>query len=172
MAGALEMQGISNWKIDRHAGAVVKTVGDAIMAAFLEPVNAVRAMVELQSGMERYNRMHPDQEPLVVKPGVHVGACLAVRLNDRLDYFGTTVNLAARVQNEARGMDLVLSDSMMVDPEVRAYLETVPTQQRDVRQVILKGLSGTHHLTFINLDGGALVESNGEIGAGSARTAV
>jgi len=46
-----------------------------------------------------------------------------VTLNDRLDYFGRTVNLAARLQNESRGGDIVISEEMAQDPAVMILLE-------------------------------------------------
>src|SRR3546814_2334232 len=44
-------------------------------------------------------------EAIVIKLGLHRGPCIAVTLNDRLDYFGSTVNLAARLQGQSRGGD-------------------------------------------------------------------
>jgi len=153
--------------IDLNRGAVVKTVGDAVMAAFESSVDAVRAALDLQAGIERYNRSRPGKEPLVVKPGVHAGPALAVRLNGRLDYFGTTVNLAARVQNEARGLDLVLSEAVVADPAVGELLASMSGHRREVRDVSLKGLSGTHALTFWCLDPEVLLGSQATVGAGS-----
>ena len=47
-------------------------------------------------------------------------------LNDRLDYFGTTVNLAARLQDKSEGEDLILSANLMDDPAVAPLLEGLP----------------------------------------------
>ena len=55
---------------------------------------------------------------ILVKLGLHSGPCIAVTLNDRLDYFGRTVNLAARLQGESRGGDIVLSKDMAASPEI------------------------------------------------------
>src|SRR5437870_8905370 len=60
--------------------------------------------------------------PLTLKAGVHVGPCIAVTLNDRLDYFGSTVNLAARLEGQSTGNDIVVSSAVYSDPEVRELL--------------------------------------------------
>ena len=83
-----------------HDGAVVKTIGDAVMASFGDPANAVKAALAMQARIA-------DHE-LVLKLGVHVGPSVVVNLNDRLDYFGSTVNMAARLQGQSQGGDIVL----------------------------------------------------------------
>jgi class 3 adenylate cyclase len=60
--------------------------------------------------------------PLTLKAGVHTGPCIAVTLNDRLDYFGSTVNLAARLEGQSTGDDVVISTAVYSDPEVRELL--------------------------------------------------
>ncbi|MFO1082025.1 MAG: adenylate/guanylate cyclase domain-containing protein [Reyranellaceae bacterium] len=97
-----------------HDGAVVKTIGDAVMAAFDDPARAVQAALAMQ--------MRIADHKLVLKLGIHAGPSVVVTLNDRLDYFGSTVNLAARLQGEARGGDLVLSRAVAEDPGVRPLL--------------------------------------------------
>ncbi len=107
--------------VRRHDGAIVKTIGDAVMAAFADPADGVRAAREIQRGIESFNR-ESGGEAVVIKMGLHAGPCIAVTLNDRLDYFGSTVNMAARLQGESRGGDIVLSDELARDPAVAAVL--------------------------------------------------
>jgi len=104
-----------------HQGAVVKTIGDAILAAFHDPAAALAAAVEMQRRVAGFNA-EQDGPGIVLKVGLHDGPAIAVTLNDRLDYFGATVNLAARLQGESRGGDVVLSCSMADDPQVAAAL--------------------------------------------------
>jgi class 3 adenylate cyclase len=59
---------------------------------------------------------------LSVKLGVSAGACLAVRANERLDFFGTTVNLAARFEARAKGGQLVVTKELAAHPRVQALL--------------------------------------------------
>jgi class 3 adenylate cyclase len=93
-------------------GAVVKAMGDAIMAVFPRPVCAVRAMLAAQQAVAG--------RPLALKVGIHHGPCIAVSQNGSLDYFGSTVNLAARLVGISTGDDVVLSEAVRSDPEVTA----------------------------------------------------
>ncbi|GHD53300.1 hypothetical protein GCM10017083_29810 [Thalassobaculum fulvum] len=105
-------------------GAIVKTIGDAVMAAFAEPADAVRAAVAVQAGVAEFNGRQ-DGEAIAIKMGVHAGHCIAVTLNDRLDYFGQMVNLAARLQGLARSGEVLLSESLADDPKVLEVLADV-----------------------------------------------
>src|SRR6266446_7095627 len=91
---------ILNEIVAAEAGAVVKTIGDAVMATFPTPNRAVAAALRMREAMHRLNDGH-NSHHLLLKIGIHEGPCLAVVLNDRQDYFGTTVNIAARVQGLA-----------------------------------------------------------------------
>jgi class 3 adenylate cyclase len=83
-----------------EGGAVVKTIGDAVMATFPTPDRAVAAALRMREAMRDLNEAH-GREDLLLKIGLHEGPCLAVTLDERQDYFGQTVNIAARVQNLA-----------------------------------------------------------------------
>jgi class 3 adenylate cyclase len=100
-------------------GALVKTIGDAVMAVFRCPAGAVRAMLHAQ---QRLASAAAGMQPLSLKAGLHTGPCIAVTLNDRLDYFGSTVNMAARLEGQSTGDDVVISSAVYSDPEVRALL--------------------------------------------------
>ncbi|MGH6895679.1 MAG: adenylate/guanylate cyclase domain-containing protein [Geminicoccaceae bacterium] len=114
--------------VREHDGSVVKTIGDAVMAAFADPVDAVAAALTVQARLDDFNR--GDGPAITIKLGVHCGPCIAVTLNDRLDYFGSTVNLAARLQSESVGGDIVLSAEVFADPRVRELLRgQMPLEQ-------------------------------------------
>src|SRR6202795_2222123 len=83
--------------ISSEKGAVVKTIGDAVMATFIKPEHAIVAGMRMRAAMAALNAQR-GTEDLIVKIGIHEGPCLAVMLNERQDYFGQTVNIAARVQ--------------------------------------------------------------------------
>jgi class 3 adenylate cyclase len=100
-------------------GAMVKTIGDAVMAVFRSPAGAVRAMLHAQ---QRLATAAEGMQPLSLKAGLHTGPCIAVTLNDRLDYFGSTVNMAARLEAQSTGDDVVISSAVYSDPEVRELL--------------------------------------------------
>ena len=109
--------------ISEQDGALVKTIGDAVMAVFRRPANALHAMLEAQ---ERLANPPDGMLPLTLKAGMHTGPCIAVTLNDRLDYFGSTVNLAARLEGQSTGGDVVVSNAVYSDPEVRELLKGCP----------------------------------------------
>jgi class 3 adenylate cyclase len=100
-------------------GALVKTIGDAVMAVFRKPVSALRAMLSAQ---EMLAMPRAGVAPLTLKAGVHTGPCIAVTLNDRLDYFGSTVNMAARLESLSTGDDVIISRALYDDPEVRTFV--------------------------------------------------
>ena len=89
-----------NQVVAAEAGAVVKTIGDAVMATFPTPDRAVAAALHMREAIRNLDH-GPEREEMLLKIGIHEGPCLAVSLNDRLDYFGQTVNIAARVQGLA-----------------------------------------------------------------------
>ena len=104
--------------IDAEGGALVKTIGDAVMAVFRRPLTALKAVLRAQKELDELGA-----RPLMLKAGIHTGPCIAVTLNERLDYFGSTVNLTARIQRFSEGGDVVISDAMRRDPEVSEFLE-------------------------------------------------
>ena len=96
-------------------GALIKVVGEGILAAFADPVAAVRVGLDLPC-------VPSAGPPLRPRAAVHRGPALAVTLNDQLDYFGATVSRATRLLGSARGGELALSPSLAADPEVAALL--------------------------------------------------
>jgi class 3 adenylate cyclase len=102
-------------------GAVIKTLGDAVMAAFVTPADAVWAAIAMRDEIARFNARRLGQE-LILKVGIHRGAAIAVTLNDRLDYFGQTVNIAARVQGLADGDEICLTRDVYDADGVAALL--------------------------------------------------
>jgi class 3 adenylate cyclase len=113
----------------RHGGAIIKTIGDAVMAAFLSPADAVQAALEMRGEIAAFNRDRPDRE-LVLKIGIHKGAAIAVTLNDRLDYFGQTVNIAARVQALADADEIFVSEDVFEAEGVAPALAGWPVDKQ------------------------------------------
>jgi class 3 adenylate cyclase len=107
--------------IAERDGAIVKTIGDAVMAVFRKPVNALMAMLDVQLVLAN----PPDGVmPLQLKAGMHAGPCIAVTLNDRLDYFGSTVNMAARLEGLSNGSDVIISRAIFDDASVADLLNS------------------------------------------------
>ncbi|MBC8030363.1 MAG: hypothetical protein H7Z16_09645 [Pyrinomonadaceae bacterium] len=107
--------------IAEEDGALVKTIGDAVMAVFRRPASALKAMLSAQ---EMLASPPEGVAPLTLKAGIHSGPCIAVTLNDRLDYFGSTVNMAARLEGLSTGNDVIISRALYDDPEVRELLDS------------------------------------------------
>ena len=138
--------GIMERVIAQHGGAIVKTMGDAVMATFSRPAPAVLAAIEsVQTSLKDNERLE-----IGIKLGVHEGACLAVRANDRLDFFGTTVNVAARLQGKADTSELVVTRALSEDPTIQPLLAGL--QCRDF-EAGLKGISEAQTLRAYDLAG-------------------
>ena len=108
--------------IATESGAVVKTIGDAVMATFPTPDRALAAALHIRDAMGALNAQHQNED-LLLKIGLHEGPCLAVMLNDRQDYFGQTVNIAARVQGLAVSHSILATSSVVLHPQVSERLE-------------------------------------------------
>jgi class 3 adenylate cyclase len=111
----------------RHGGAVVKTIGDAVMAVYPDAARAIGAALDMRSTVERFNRDAPERA-MSLKIGVHHGAAIAVTLNDELDYFGHTVNIASRVQEMADAAEIWITEEVWRYPGVQALLEPYPAE--------------------------------------------
>ncbi len=110
--------------VGKHHGAVVKTIGDAVMATFMVSTDAINALFAMQEAFEAYNVQEKIPEGhIIIKVGGHRGPCIAVNSNDRLDYFGHTVNIAARVQGLSTGRDIMLTRSFYEEPFVKDIVD-------------------------------------------------
>jgi len=133
-------------------GTVVKTIGDAVMAVFDEPVRAMECALRMQVDFDRYvEGLHLDH-PLSLKVGLHVGSALCVHSDAAgLDYFGGTVNLAARAQGAAHGRETVWTQAVHEDTAVGALLRA-----RGCRPIAFKtGLKGLGEVPLYRLSAGA-----------------
>ena len=122
-----------------EGGAVVKTIGDAVMATFPTPDRALAAALAMREAMRALNAER-NSEDLLLKIGMHEGPCLAVMLNDRLDYFGQAVNIAARVQGLAMSRSIFATQPVIMHKKsgellVAAGLKPV------LQQAMLRGVA-------------------------------
>src|SRR4029077_7252504 len=109
--------------IASERGAVVKTIGDAVMATFATPDRAVAAAIRMREAMSDLGAERQHQS-LHLKMGIHEGSCLAVILNEQQDYFGQTVNIASRVQGLAASRAIMVTESVVENAQARTLLET------------------------------------------------
>ena len=134
---------VLNEIVATEAGAVVKTIGDAVMATFPSPDRALTAALRMREAMGRLNDGHNGHD-LLLKIGIHEGPCLAVVLNDRQDYFGTTVNIASRVQGLADSRSILATGPVVEHPQASSLLATnglSPVAQRRALRGIAEELA-------------------------------
>jgi len=134
-----EHYGVLNKAILHQHGAVVKTIGDAIMATFTQPIEAVGAGLEMLEELRKLNQAS-HREDLILKIGIHRGAAISVTLNDRIDYFGQTVNIASRVQSSAGGEEIFLTEEIYCSAGVQDMLKNRHCHTEPI-QVQLKGIT-------------------------------
>jgi class 3 adenylate cyclase len=108
---------ILNEIVATERGAVVKTIGDAVMATFPTPDRAMAAALKMREALKDL------KDELLLKIGIHEGPCLAVSLNDRQDYFGRTVNIAARVQGLATSRSICATRRVVTDSAASKLLQ-------------------------------------------------
>lgn len=108
--------------ISKYDGAIVKTIGDAIMGIFLLPVNAVLYAIQVQKEIKELNKKEYGENVIILKVGIHGGPVLAVNQNEKLDYFGKTVNLAARVEGKCKGGDIVITRTLYENEAVKELI--------------------------------------------------
>lgn len=123
--------------VRRHQGNIVKTSGDGVHAAFPTPEDAIRAAIDIQQAMTSFNqRLAP--EAISVRIGLHCGSSIAVTLNDRLDYYGRSVNLAARLESLGSEGEIVMSGTFASDPTVN---EIIADYDKREDAILIKGFA-------------------------------
>ena len=111
--------------VAEERGGIVKTIGDSVMAVFREPVSAIKAVERIQQIFSTSTSMG---DSFKLKAGIHYGDCTAVNLNGRTDYFGNTVNIAARLVDVAKEKEVIISESVFDHPDVKLYLDKQKTK--------------------------------------------
>jgi len=121
--------------IAEEGGGIVKTMGDAVMATFRHPIDALKAVWKAQTIIAERG------EPMLwLKVGLHKGPCIVVNLNDRLDYFGSTVNMTARLPGFSKGGELIFTEDFYSDPEIRDFIgKNIPSNALSQFSGDLKG---------------------------------
>ncbi len=123
--------------VAQYEGATIKTIGDAVMATFMTPLDGVRAALGMHAAIDEFNANI--SEKLSLKIGLHRGQSILVTLNDKLDYFGQTVNIAARVQGLSGPGEIYLTQAIFDYPGVREALTGRSTVAPE--EAALKGVS-------------------------------
>jgi adenylate cyclase len=136
--------------ITARRGTLVKTIGDAVMAAFVEERDAIAAAVEMLERFPTFRGGLPEADRTYLKVGVYAGPCYVVTANGILDYFGQTVNLAARLQGAAGAGEVVLVEAVAEEAHQQGWLGQHALGERF--DAVLKGLDGPVRVTRIPVD--------------------
>jgi class 3 adenylate cyclase len=131
--------------IKKEGGSIVKTIGDAVMASFVDEEAAIMAAMAIQNYYESHRQENPLQG---LKIALHSGPCIMVNLNDHMDYFGTTVNICSRLLDQATDEDIIVSGSLFQMPKVQDFMsrQNITWTQDDQ---VLRGFQGSK--TFYRL---------------------
>ena len=100
-----------------HRGTVAKTVGEGVLAAFIDCEHAVDAALAMQSALDEESELRC----ICLSIGVNRGRTLVATMNQRLDYFGATARAVGALPEFAAG-DVLLMESVFGDPEVQSRL--------------------------------------------------
>jgi class 3 adenylate cyclase len=121
--------------VERYGGTLVKTIGDAVMAAFADARGAVAAATEMLAGWAGFVAQHPRAAALDLKIGVNAGPCTVVTANGTIDYFGQTVNQAARIQHLAGAREAVVAESLLDEVHANAAVKAVERFEARVKGI-------------------------------------
>lgn len=143
--------------VTKYEGSVDKFLGDALMVLFGAPIahhddpeRAIRASLEMQEEMKRFNEEHEFEEPLAMSIGINTGPAVALNVGseERMEYtvIGDTVNLSARLEKVAQAGEIVISDytyqhiADVVDAEKRSAVR-VKGKRKPVKIFLIKEAS-------------------------------
>jgi class 3 adenylate cyclase len=147
--------------IHAHGGVPIKTIGDAVMGVFSNEEDGLQSALESQLAINDFYKHALEDARIELKIGLHSGPVLVVTLNNRLDYFGTTVNMAARIQSLSTPNTVVISDKIFGNPKNRKLLKQY-TNKVGRRSVRMKGLEGEHWIYSVACDDCQITSSGAE----------
>ena len=134
--------------VDTHEGVFVKTMGDAVLAAFVDASQCARAAIDALERFEAFRVKEKHGNLVGLKLGLFAGPCYVVTANGLLDYFGQTVNVASRVQHLAASGEIV-----MPRPVFDALLGKDRDRLMEKESLVarVKGVEGPLHLVRVGI---------------------
>ncbi len=128
--------------IEQQGGTVLKTIGDAVMASFISNEAALISIINALEAFEQYNTTQHIDRHINIKTGIHRGQAILVNLNERLDYFGSTINKAARIQAVASSGEICFSEQVYQDSKFIQTMKKFGIENVTRHSVNLKGIDG------------------------------
>ena len=127
--------------VRQHSGSIVKTMGDAIMATFSSPLNGFLCSLEMVQKIDRFNEEQKQHGyEIGLKIGLNSGSALTVVNDERLDYFGQSINIAARIQGLASANEIYLSQDVYEDANIADLLQQHAGYVAEKQSASLKGV--------------------------------
>ncbi|GIX41915.1 MAG: guanylate cyclase [Leptospiraceae bacterium] len=141
--------------IENHNGIIIKTIGDAVMASFIKSEDAMQSALEIFNNF--LERIWDPAGYLEVKIGLHKGPVIVVNLNDRIDYFGNTVNIASRIQSQLKYHSIGFTDAIYNNDNIKTILRQFIKENKDKDRIIqiyrknvkLKGIDEEMYLYYL-----------------------
>lgn len=104
-----EFHGFVKDHLERHAGILVKTLGDGFLARFDAPTKAVQCAHEMQRKLMARNEDMLNPDKIVrFRIGINTGE---VGIDESGDLFGDPVNIASRIQSFAEPNEVYISEA-------------------------------------------------------------
>ncbi len=148
--------------IEKCDGKVIKTIGDAVMASFISNEQAIAAATAAVASFRKYNLTRKQAEWIQVKIGIHRGTALLVNLNNAIDYFGSTVNKAARIQNLSKSDEVSFSEEVYRDQAFLSALKATGVSELQKRVEDLKGIQGAQVAYTARINTESVIALSGE----------
>jgi len=125
--------------VQNYGGSVIKTLASGIQAVFQTPEQALRAALDMQPALSA----QPLTQDLLARISIHRGPAMLTTFNNRLDYFGSTINTATVLLRGIKDGELILSQDVYADPEVAQALRGRPL----TRELLTARLPGDRKLS-------------------------
>jgi adenylate cyclase len=108
----------------KYQGILVKTIGDGTMSYFAKAQDAALCACQFQRKLKQYNSKDP-KIPIIVTTGIHTGKGIV----EKNDIYGDVVNVAARLDGEAEGGEICVSEETFqaLDNKAEIYCRYIRT---------------------------------------------